>query len=251
MKWFKHMSDAYMDEKLDLIIDEFGYEGYGRWWVILELIAKQMDGSDKCFVEYSWVKWQTFLKGKRNKLETFLERLENVSLLNLERSENKLKITCPKLLKLRDNYSADLEVKKNKSPPQLPSKEVEEEVEEEKNKSKKKFSDQQMALAKYFYSTLLVENPEHKKPNFDSWANTIRLANESDGRSLDDLRKVWAWCRTDDFWRGNVLSPEKLRKQFDQLIIKIKTANPPTPIDQPRQRPSLVEIMKQQNGEQL
>ena len=98
MKWFKHMSDAHMDEKLDEIIDEFGFEGYGRWWQILEIIAKQMDSSNRCHVVYSWNKWQTFLKGKRNKLKTFLERLENVSLLNLEENGNKLKIECPRKL---------------------------------------------------------------------------------------------------------------------------------------------------------
>lgn len=109
MKWFKHMSSASDDEFLDGIIDDFGLEGYARWWLILEAIASQMDGSNKCSVTYSWGKWQSILRGKRNKLGTFLERLENESKINLKQTGNKLEIECPKLLKLRDNYTKDLE----------------------------------------------------------------------------------------------------------------------------------------------
>jgi hypothetical protein len=30
-----------------------------------------------------------------------------------------------------------------------------------------------------------------------------------------------AWCQSDPFWQGNILCPEKLRKQYDQLVIKM------------------------------
>lgn len=109
MKWFKHVSDASHDEFLEDLIDEFGLEGYARWWLVLESIASQMDTSTRCHVEYSWVKWQTILKGKRNKLDTFLKHCENENKLKLEQNGNKLKITCPKLLKMRDNYSRNLQ----------------------------------------------------------------------------------------------------------------------------------------------
>lgn len=221
MKWFKHMSDAHMDEKLSEIIDEFGYEGYGRWWVILELIAKQMDKTDKCFVEYSWVKWQTFLKGKRNKLETFLERLENVSLLNLERSENKLKIICPKLLKLRDNYSKDLEVEKNNSPPKLPSKEVEVEVEvDNKNTSEKKFSDAHVQLAEDLAKPIREKFPS-QKINIERWADDVRKLIDIDKHKPEQIAWLWNWIRNhrqgNFSWNDNCRTPGKLRERKDGL----------------------------------
>lgn len=105
MKWFRHMADASDDEFLSGIEELFGWEGYGRWWKLLETIAKQMDGTNKCSAEYSWSKWQSFLKGKRNKLETFLVHCQDKRKIKLELNGNILKIFCPKLLELRDEYS--------------------------------------------------------------------------------------------------------------------------------------------------
>lgn len=109
MKWFRHMSSASDDEFISGIEDLFGWEGYGRWWKLLEIIAKQMDETDRCHAEYSWVKWQSFLKGKRNKLETFLVHCQNKRKIKLEQNGDILRIICPKLLELRDNYTKDLQ----------------------------------------------------------------------------------------------------------------------------------------------
>lgn len=125
MKWFKHFSSASHDEFLESLIDDFGLEGYARWWLVLESIASQMDTTGRCHVEYSWVKWQTILKGKRNKLETFLEHCQNESKLKLEQNGNKLKITCPKLLNLRDNYSRNLQVDEQAATPSASNQEGE------------------------------------------------------------------------------------------------------------------------------
>jgi hypothetical protein len=105
MKWFKHLSAASDDEFVAELEDIFGWEGYGRWWKILEIIAKQMDETERCHVEYSWIRWQSLLKGKRNKLETFLVHCQNQGKMKLEQNGNVLKIICPKLLELRDEYS--------------------------------------------------------------------------------------------------------------------------------------------------
>jgi len=129
VKWFKHFSGASHDEFLEEIIDSFGLEGYARWWLILEAIASQMDGSKKCSVSYSWVKWQTILKGKRNKLETFLEHLENKSKIKLKQNGNKLEIECPNLLKMRDNYTKNLQVDNKETLDKTSKQEVEVEVE--------------------------------------------------------------------------------------------------------------------------
>lgn len=105
MKWFRHMTDASEDEFVVELESLFGLEGYARWFKLLEVIARQMDQSSKCSVAYPWSKWQTFLKGKRKKLETFLEHSQNKQKIFLKQNGNILEISCPKLLKLRDEYS--------------------------------------------------------------------------------------------------------------------------------------------------
>ncbi|MED2763462.1 phage replisome organizer N-terminal domain-containing protein [Bacillus thuringiensis] len=78
-----------------------------------------------------------------------------------------------------------------------------------------------MDAAKYFHNLILSRNDNFKNPNLESWANDIRLMQERDNRSLEDIKKVMDWCQKDTFWMNNVLSIAKLRKQFDQLYMKM------------------------------
>lgn len=88
--------------------------------------------------------------------------------------------------------------------------------------SKYKYEFGDLTFAEQMYSRILALNPNQKKPNLDSWANTIRLCREQDNRDLESLWAVFDWANKDNFWSSNILSPEKLRKQFDTLIVKIK-----------------------------
>ena len=85
--------------------DRFGWEGYGRWFKLLEKIGQVMEGENGCSATYPWADWQKFLKGKRNKLDSFLVHLENKGKIKLKRNGNILEIECPKLLEIRDEYS--------------------------------------------------------------------------------------------------------------------------------------------------
>jgi len=106
MKWFKHDTDAEDSEGLNVLIDKFGLEGYGRWFRLLETIAKKMErGSDRCHVVYTEGKWCEILKTKRKKLSCFLQVIQKELKTNVKRKGNKLRIECPNLLKKRDEYS--------------------------------------------------------------------------------------------------------------------------------------------------
>ena len=61
----------------------------------------------------------------------------------------------------------------------------------------------------------------------EKWANTIRLMREVDGRTLQDIGAAFDWANKDSFWSSNILSPEKLRKQYDKLKVKANEANRP------------------------
>ena len=49
----------------------------------------------------------------------------------------------------------------------------------------------------------------------------IRLMIETDGYTIDDLREVYSFLRKDEFWKQNILTTSKLRKQMDKLKLKI------------------------------
>jgi hypothetical protein len=92
-------------------------------------------------------------------------------------------------------------------------------------KKKPVFTPEDLATASWMFAKILVLNPDHKKPNLESWANTIRLMRERDGRTDARIREVFAWANADSFWAGVILSPENLRKQFDRLSTQEKTGS--------------------------
>lgn len=88
--------------------------------------------------------------------------------------------------------------------------------------SPRKFSDEDMGVAKTIFEKILELNPKKKPPNMDSWADTVRLMRERDSRTHEDILKVFTWANNDSFWKVNILSPEKLREKFDDLTIKMQ-----------------------------
>lgn len=77
-------------------------------------------------------------------------------------------------------------------------------------------------LAKYFVEQIKQNNPNFKEPNYQKWANDIRLMIERDNRTEEQIKYLIKWVQQDDFEMANVLSPSKLRKRFDQLVLKVK-----------------------------
>lgn len=85
---------------------------------------------------------------------------------------------------------------------------------------RKKFSDSDLLTAKWMYQQIQKMNPNHKPPNFETWAKEIRLLRERDKRTDTEIRQLFGWANSDKFWRTNILSPSTLRKQWDRLIIQ-------------------------------
>lgn len=79
-----------------------------------------------------------------------------------------------------------------------------------------------LALAKTIFADIQAINAKHKPPIFSNWANTIRLMRERDGREPAEILSLWQWANKNSFWSSNILSPEKLREKWDQLVIQQK-----------------------------
>jgi len=110
MKWLKHETDSMNSEKMKMIIHEFGFEGYGWFWRIMEIVAAKMDETGRHHYEQPISEWCANLKVKQKKLRLFLELNQFQSSFKVVYSDNKLRIEIPNLLKKRDNYSKHLEV---------------------------------------------------------------------------------------------------------------------------------------------
>ncbi len=189
MKWFKHFSDASDDEFVALLEEEFGLAGYARWFKLLEVIARQMDKTDRCYAEYSEQKWCYFLKAKRKQLTCFLVTCEKQLKINQEASENIIRISVPKLLKIKDNYTKDYQ----ETTKRLPSKEVEVEVEEEVKTSSA------YGIFLNLWNPLPPEMKKGKERAWDSFKNQV--VTENDFANIQKALKHYLYQVT--FFRAN------------------------------------------------
>ena len=74
-----------------------------------------------------------------------------------------------------------------------------------------------LKLAEYLYIKVKENNSKAKEPNFQNWADDIRKLVELDENTVEEVKKVIDWSQADDFWKGNIMSASKLRKQFAKL----------------------------------
>jgi len=86
-------------------MSEFGVEGYGVYWIILEKIAGNMEGGDRTSLEISLKSWSKSCGISPKKFRKFAEFLANLGCFVVEISGQNLKIDCPKLLKYKDEYA--------------------------------------------------------------------------------------------------------------------------------------------------
>lgn len=91
-----------------------------------------------------------------------------------------------------------------------------------KNSKTQKFSDQDKKNAELLASLIKENLPSFKKPNIEKWSEEINKIHRIDGYSYDQINYIINWCQKDDFWKSNILSTQKLRKQFLQLIAHAK-----------------------------
>jgi hypothetical protein len=75
-------------------------------------------------------------------------------------------------------------------------------------------------LSELLFTEILKRNPDHKKPNLQTWARDIDKLIRVDGKYRNQIHDVIKWCQLDPFWQNNILSTKKLREKFDQLSLK-------------------------------
>lgn len=102
-------------------------------------------------------------------------------------------------------------------------KQLEAPSEDDKKKKEKRVyneNDVEMNLSMLLFQRMRDNNPEAKEPNFQVWANHIRLMIERDNRKPEQIKNMIEWCQQDSFWKTNILSTKKLREKYDQLKVR-------------------------------
>lgn len=94
-----------------------------------------------------------------------------------------------------------------------------------KNKNDKKIytpESQPYILAEYLLKKIRENNSNYKQPNIQNWALIMDRLIRLDNRQPGEVKTIIDFSQEDEFWKINILSPDKLRKQYDQLKIRHK-----------------------------
>jgi len=94
----------------------------------------------------------------------------------------------------------------------------------EKHRAVQKCNANVQDLTKEFKSCILFNNPKAKitDKQISIWEREADLLLRVDHRDFDEALEILAWCQQDKFWRTNILSMGKFRKQYDQLTLKME-----------------------------
>lgn len=75
-----------------------------------------------------------------------------------------------------------------------------------------------LRAAEWIYRRVLNVSPTADPPTWYAWANDIRLMRAALKTTHREICEVFEWANADAFWQTNVLSPAKLRKQWQTLV---------------------------------
>ena len=106
MRWIKHLTAAHIDQDMQDLLARFGAEGYGVYWMILELIGSQLDHktNDPSY-RLTFKKWAESCSTSVQKFKKIVNFLSDSGKLFLENGDIFLTIRCPKMLEYRDEYT--------------------------------------------------------------------------------------------------------------------------------------------------
>ena len=100
MKWFKHFSQASESDGLQGLLDEFGLEGYARYWLLIELFCEKWepDTEPKFTIHESQIRKK--LRINSTNTELFLNYCQTYLGLFYKKTEKFYSFEFPKLLEI-------------------------------------------------------------------------------------------------------------------------------------------------------
>lgn len=223
-----------------IIEQRYGNDGYAFWFKLLETLGATeghfIDLNDSVSFEYL----RSIIRREEGFVTEILNLLSKLDAIDSELWKSKIvwsqhfvdgisdvytRSRHTKPPSRPDNYApkprvSDISTQNNEVSTQI---NPQSRVEESRVKNKKIFlsDSEEIRLSEMLFQYLRERNPNHKAPNIQTWAKHIDLMVRIDGRSVEEIEEIISWCQSDTFWQNNILSTSTLRKQYDQLYLKM------------------------------
>lgn len=159
-------------------------------------------------IESGYVKREEYLQSGKKRFKYYVS----------EKPKFKKSLLCPQNQDTEKQYPENEDTKKEQS-----SSYEEEKKEQYKEMSEAKASVPSLeasGLADDLLTSIKSYKENFKPPNLKKWAIEIDKMISKDKIQPETIREVIKWLPSNDFWRKNILSAEKLRIQFDRLELE-------------------------------
>lgn len=158
----------------------------------------------------------------KSQLRDTVSNLETKKVSKLETNEvSSLETHKRNTLKIKENINPTSENSGESSdPPKRKSVPVRPEAAVSSPKGNQWGTADDLKAAQWIYSKVQIVCPTASEPTWHSWANDIRLMRQVDGRTHEEICRLFQWANKDTFWCSNVLCPAKLREKWPTLVIQ-------------------------------
>lgn len=214
-------------------------------WIDLLLLANHKDNKFILGNELIEVERGSFITSElklmdrwgwsKTKVRSFLKLLENDSMIVKKSDTKKTTITLCNYNDYQESETTKEPQKNRKETAREPQKDTNNNVNNDNNvnnenkkdsprKSKPTYDidSDEMKLVDFFISEIRKNNPDFRDPNKQTWSHDFKLIIVNDKRDKKEVSQLIRWVQQDDFEKANVLSPAKLRKRYDNLVMKMK-----------------------------
>lgn len=248
--YFSHDSNAKTDEKVLELRAEFGWEGYGLYWAIIEYLrdsegykysVKRLSGLalslgiEKSKLERIIFNFDLFAYDEENfwseRLLRTMQKREELSRKraefgamakgkqgkNKDKEEHKQGISSAfaeqgKEIKGKEIKGKEIESKENLKEKENTTIPTNDAAEKSATRKKIEVSQDGIEFAEEFRKTL-PHTQIVTESDLKNWAITFDELIRIDKRPKDEIYKVVQFARNDSFWKGNFLSANKLRNK--------------------------------------
>ena len=158
MKWFKHQSDSYSNLKHQHVLSEHGLEGYGLFWICVEMVAQQ--GVDyRIEKAKNWKRVLCYItRQKEEKIDEFLKTFAETKLIDQD-SLDQGDLYIPKMEDNLDDYTNRV---RRVSEPATDNVHL-----EQKRTDKNRIEKNRVEMFEQFWNA--YPNKKTKKKAYDSW----------------------------------------------------------------------------------
>ena len=183
-----------------------------------------LDNEDGCIASNKY--FSEFFNLSETQISIYISKLKKLEYIYQEKFDGRRRIlhSTLRILKgrLKENLKADLKKTKKQTLRKLKI------YNKDNNKDNNKvynYTEKDKFLTDLLYKLIKQNYPFLKEKDYLKDYAEMNKLNRIDGWTYEQIKYIINWSQNDSFWRQNIRSVSKLRKQFSSLVIRAKEKN--------------------------